>query len=47
VFDAQFARECAFISCCSSVYTPSSGRWGDKVEEELLTQSIDSEGAQT
>jgi hypothetical protein len=25
-FDAQFARECAFVSCCSLVYTPSSGR---------------------
>ena len=40
-------RECAFVSCCLSVYTPSSGRWGETVEEDLLIQSIDSEGAQT
>jgi hypothetical protein len=46
-FNAQFARECAFVSCCSSIYTPSSVRWRDRVDEDLLTQSIDSEGAQT
>ena len=45
-FDAQFARECAFVSYCS-VDAPSSFRWGDRVEEDLLTQSSDSEGAQT
>ena len=43
-FDAQFARECAFVSYCS-VDAPSSVRWGDRVEEDLLTQSIDPEGA--
>jgi hypothetical protein len=46
-FIAQFERECAFVSCCSPIDTPSNGRWGDRVEEELLTQSIDLEGAQT
>jgi hypothetical protein len=45
-FDEQFARECAFVSYCS-VDTPSNVSWGDKVEEDLLTQSIDSEGDQT
>jgi hypothetical protein len=35
-FNAQFARECAFISYLSAD-TPSSGRWGDKFEEDLLT----------
>jgi hypothetical protein len=45
-FNAQFARECAFVSYLS-VDTPSNVRWGDRVEEDLLTQSIDSEGAQT
>jgi hypothetical protein len=44
-FDAQFARECAFVSYLSADI-PSSVRWGDRVED-LLTQSIDSEGAQT
>ena len=43
-FDAQFARECAFVSYLSAD-TPSSVRWGDRVEEELLTHSCDSEGA--
>jgi hypothetical protein len=43
--DEQFARECAF-STTLSVVTPSSIRWGDKVEEDLLTHSSDSEGAQ-
>jgi hypothetical protein len=46
-FVTQFVRECVFASCCLSVDTPSSGRWEDRVEEVLLTQSIDSEGAQT
>jgi hypothetical protein len=45
-FDAQFARECAFVNYCL-VDAPSNVRWGDRVEEDLLTQSIDSEGAQT
>jgi hypothetical protein len=45
-FDAQFARECAFVSYLS-VDTPSSVRWGDRVEEDLLTQNVDSKGAQT
>jgi hypothetical protein len=30
-----------------SVDSPSNGRWADRVEEVPLTQSIDSEGAQT
>jgi hypothetical protein len=45
-FNTQFARECAFISYLS-IDTPSSGRWGHRVEKDLLTQSVDSEGAQT
>ena len=45
-FATQFARECAFVSYLL-VDTPSNVRWGDRVEEDLLTQSIDSEGAQT
>jgi hypothetical protein len=45
-FDAQFARECAFATNLL-VVTPSNIRWGDKVEEDLLTHSSDSEGAQT
>jgi hypothetical protein len=35
-----------FINCCS-VGAPSSVKWGDRVVEDLLTQSSDSEGAQT
>jgi hypothetical protein len=31
----------------SSVYTPSSGRWGDRVEEDRLTHSNDLEEDQT
>jgi hypothetical protein len=31
----------------SSVDLPSNGRWGDRFEEDSLTQSIDSEGSQT
>jgi hypothetical protein len=45
-FNAQFVRECAFVSYLSAD-TPSSGRWGDRVEEDLLTQSVVSEGART
>jgi hypothetical protein len=40
-FDAKFARECAFVSYLSAV-TPSSVRWGDRVEKDLLSQSSDS-----
>jgi hypothetical protein len=36
-FTAQFARECALVSCCLSIDAPSNGRWGDRVEEDLLT----------
>jgi hypothetical protein len=46
-FTTQFARECAFVSCCLLVDTPSNGWWVDIVEEVSLTQSIDSKGAQT
>ena len=35
-----------FVSCCS-VDAPSNIRWGDRIEEDLLTQSIDLERAQT
>jgi hypothetical protein len=45
-FDTQFVRECTFTSSLSIV-TPSSIRWGDRVEDDLLTHSSDSEGAQT
>jgi hypothetical protein len=45
-FDTQFARECVFVSDCS-VDAPSNVRLGDRIEEDLPTQSIDSEGAQT
>jgi hypothetical protein len=45
-FDTQFARECAFTSSLF-VVTPSSIRWGDRVEDDLLTHTSDSEGAQT
>jgi hypothetical protein len=43
-FDEQFARECAFATTLS-VVTPSSIKWGGRVEEDLLTHSSDSEGA--
>jgi hypothetical protein len=39
-------RECAFNNSLS-VVTPSSIRWGDRVEDDLLTHSSDLEGAQT
>jgi hypothetical protein len=45
-FDENFARECAFTTTLS-VVTPSNIRWGDRVEEDPLNHSSDSEGAQT
>jgi hypothetical protein len=45
-FDEQFARECAFATTLSIV-TPSSIKRRDRVEEDLLTHSSDSKGAQT
>jgi hypothetical protein len=45
-FDTQFARECAFTNSLS-VGTPSSIRWGDRVENDLLIHSSDSEVDQT
>jgi hypothetical protein len=45
-FDEQFARECAFTTSLL-VVTPSNIIWGDRVEDELLNHSSDSEGAQT
>jgi hypothetical protein len=45
-FSDQFARECAFVTTLS-VITPSSTRWGDRVEEDRLTHSSDSEGDDT
>ena len=45
-FDTQFARGCPFATSLS-VVTPSNVKWGDRVEEDLLTHSSDSEGAQT
>jgi hypothetical protein len=45
-FITQFERACAFASYFY-FDTPSSGRWGDKLEEDLLTHNVDSEGAQT
>jgi hypothetical protein len=45
-FDEQFARECAFPTTLS-VVTPSHIKWGDRVEDDLLTHISDSEGAQT
>jgi hypothetical protein len=38
-------RECAFATTLF-VVTRSSIRWGDRVEEDLLTHSSDSKGAQ-
>ena len=35
-FEEKFARECAFITTLSAI-TPSSTRWGDRVEEDLLS----------
>jgi hypothetical protein len=45
-FSDQFARECAFITTLSAI-TPSSTRWGDRVDEDRLTHSSDSEGDDT
>jgi hypothetical protein len=45
-FNDKFARECAFTTTLS-VVTPSSIRWGDRVEDDLLTHSSDSKGDQT
>jgi hypothetical protein len=45
-FSDQFARECAFVTTLS-VITPSSTRWGDRVEEDQLTHSSDLEGDDT
>jgi hypothetical protein len=45
-FSDQFARECAFIATLSTI-TPSSISWGDRVDEDRLTHSSDSEGDQT
>jgi hypothetical protein len=39
----KFARECAFITTLSAI-TPSSTRWGDRVEEDRLMHNSDSEG---
>jgi hypothetical protein len=35
-FNTKFARECAFVSYLS-VDKPSRVKWGDRVEEDLLT----------
>jgi uncharacterized membrane protein YgcG len=45
-FSDQFVRECAFITTLSTI-TPSSISWGDRVDEDRLTHSSDSEGDQT
>jgi hypothetical protein len=45
-FSDRFARECAFIATLSAI-TPSSISWGDRVDEDQLTHSSDSEGDQT
>jgi hypothetical protein len=45
-FDEKISRECAFTTNLS-VVTPSNVKWGERVEEDLLTHSSDSEGAQT
>jgi hypothetical protein len=45
-FNEQFARECASMTTLS-VVTPSTIIWGDRVEDDLLNHSSDSEGAQT
>jgi hypothetical protein len=46
-FSAQFERECAFVSCCLSVDTPSNGWCTDKVEEVPQIESVVSHGTQT
>jgi hypothetical protein len=45
-FSDQFARECAFMITLSAI-TPSSIRWGDRVDEDSLTHNNDSEGEET
>jgi hypothetical protein len=45
-FVVEYDRECVFSSSLS-VVTPSNIRWRDRVEDDLLTHSSDSEGAQT
>jgi hypothetical protein len=45
-FSDRFARECAFIATLSAI-TPSSISWGDRVDEDRLMHSSDSEGDQT
>jgi hypothetical protein len=45
-FEEKFARDYAFVTTLS-VVTPSSIRWGDRVDEDRLTHSNDSEGEQT
>jgi hypothetical protein len=45
-FDELFARECEFTTTLS-VVTPSNIIWEDRVEEDQLTHSSDSKGAQT
>jgi hypothetical protein len=39
-------RESAFVTTLSAI-TPSNTRWGDRVEEDRLTHSSDSEGDDT
>jgi hypothetical protein len=45
-FSDQFSRECAVITTLSTI-TPSNISWGDRVDEDCLTHSSDSEGDQT
>jgi len=45
-FSDRFARECAFITTLSAI-TPSNISWGDRVDEDSLTHSSDSEGDHT
>jgi hypothetical protein len=45
-FEEKFARECAFLTTIYSI-TPSNTRWGDRVDEDRLTHSSDSEGDET
>jgi hypothetical protein len=44
--EEKFARECAFITTLSAI-TPSSTRWGDRVDEDCLVHNSDSKGDQT
>jgi hypothetical protein len=45
-FSDRFARECAFIATLSTI-APSNISWGDRVDEDRLTHSSDSEGDDT